>query len=119
MVISRLIGRMNALGNIRLVTRTWVLRSLICRSVTIRKPKSVGSTSIVGRNEAVEMRERRRLAKPLPDRPHIGEQNAAPLDHRIGLLPDVGAKVGAIRFGRGLQALSSRVEQPAVEGAAQ
>ena len=36
-----------------------------------------------GRDEAVEMRERRRLA-----RPHIGEQDAALLHHRIGLLAD-------------------------------
>jgi len=31
-VISRLIGIMNALGNTRLVTRIWALRSLIWRS---------------------------------------------------------------------------------------
>ena len=43
---------MKALGNIRLVTRTWLLRSLICRSVTMRKPNSVGSTSMVGRGNS-------------------------------------------------------------------
>ena len=68
----------------------------------------------VGRDEAIEVRKRRRLA-----RPHIGEQDAALLDHRIGLLPDVGAEVGAVRLGRRLQAFAVDVEQPAVEGAAQ
>ena len=48
MVMSRLIGMTKALGNIRLVTRTWVLRSLIWRSVSSRKPNSVGSTSMRG-----------------------------------------------------------------------
>jgi len=38
-----------AFGNIRLVTRTCVLASLICRSVTSRNPNSVGSTSMRGR----------------------------------------------------------------------
>ena len=68
----------------------------------------------VGRDEAIEMRKRRRLA-----RPHVGEQDAALLHHRIGLLPDVGAEVRAVRLGRRLQALAGDVEQPAVEGAAQ
>ena len=68
----------------------------------------------VRRDEAVEMRKRRRLA-----RAHIGEQDAALLHHRIGLLPDVGAQVAALRLGRRLQALAVDVEQPAVEGAAQ
>ena len=68
----------------------------------------------VGGDEAIEVRERRRLA-----RPHIGEQDAALLHHRIGLLLDVGAEVGAVRLGRRLQALAFDVEQPAVERAAQ
>ena len=68
----------------------------------------------VGRDEAVEMRKGRRLA-----RAQIGEQDAAPLDHRIGRLPDVGAEVAVVGLGRRLQALPLDVEQPAVEGAAQ
>ena len=51
--------------------------------------------------------------------PMIGEQDAAALHHRIGLLADVGAEVGAVRLGRRLQASAVDVEQPAVEGAAQ
>ncbi len=68
----------------------------------------------VRRDEAVEVRERRRLA-----RPQIGEQDAALLDHRIGLLLDVGAQVAVVRLGRRLQALAVDVEQPAVKRAAQ
>ncbi len=68
----------------------------------------------VGRDEAVEVREGRRLA-----RPHIGEQDAALLDHRIGLLADIGAHPAALGLGRRLQALALDVEQPAVERAAQ
>ena len=68
----------------------------------------------VGRGEAVEVRERRRLA-----RAHIGEQDAALLDHRIGLLADIGVHPAALRLGRRLQASALDVEQPAVEGAAQ
>src|SRR5215470_9911381 len=41
-----------ACGNIRLVTRTWVLASLICRSVSTRMPYSVGSISICGRGNS-------------------------------------------------------------------
>ena len=66
------------------------------------------------RGEAVEMRERRRLA-----RAHIGEQDPASLHHRVGLLPDIGAHPAARGLGRRLQALAGDVEQPAVEGAAQ
>ena len=66
------------------------------------------------RDEAVEMRERRRLA-----RAHIGEQDAVLLHHRIGLLADAVAHAAAFRLRRRLQALAADVEQPAVEGAAQ
>ena len=68
----------------------------------------------IGRGEAIEVREGRRLALA-----HIGEQDPAALHHRIGLLPDVGAHAAAFGLGRRLQALSRHVEQPAVEGAAQ
>ena len=160
---------MKAFGNIRLVTRTCALRSLIWRSVMTRKlahdlghrhvgvdrgvaeqlavaflrilvveeamqergvrridahferlqPVAVDGALeregvAVGRDEAVEVRKLRRLA-----RPHVGEQDAAPLHHRVGLLPDVGAEVRAVRLGWSLQALAGGVEQPAVEGAAQ
>ena len=57
MVISRLIGMTKAFGNIRLVTRTCVLVSLMRRSVISRKPKSVGSTSICGRVNSRMMRD--------------------------------------------------------------
>ena len=67
-----------------------------------------------GRDEAVEMRKRRRLAVA-----QIGEQDAVLLDHRIGLLLDVGAHPAALRLGRRLEALAGDVEQPAVERAAQ
>ena len=73
-----------------------------------------GEGVAVGRDEAIEMRERRRLA-----RPEIGEQDAALLDHRIGFLPDVGAEIAVVRLGRRLQAFAVDVEQPAVKGAAQ
>ena len=68
----------------------------------------------VGRDEAVEGRQRRRRA-----RAHIGEQDAALLDDRIGLLLDVGAEVAVVRLGRRLEALAVHVEQPAVKRAAQ
>ena len=68
----------------------------------------------VRRDEAVEMRKRRRLA-----RPHVGEQDAALFHHRVGFLPDVGAQLAVIRLGRSLQALAVDVEQPAVKGATQ
>ncbi len=67
-----------------------------------------------GRDEAVEVRQRGRLAAA-----HIREQDAALLDHRVGLLTDVGAHSAAFRLGRRLQALAGDVEQPAVECAAQ
>ncbi len=67
-----------------------------------------------GRDEAVEIRKRRRLA-----RAEISPQDAALLDHRIGFLFDVGAEIAAVRLGRRLQALAGDIEQPAVEGTAQ
>ena len=67
-----------------------------------------------GRDEAVEIRKRRRLA-----RAEIGPQDAALLDHRIGFLFDVGAEVAVVGLGRRLQACAVDVEQPAVERAAQ
>ena len=68
----------------------------------------------LGRDETVEVRELRRLA-----RTHVGEQDAAPLDHRIGLLPDIGAERRVVRLRGCLQARAVHVEQPAVERAAQ
>src|SRR5262249_10094229 len=70
-------------------------------------------------DEAVEVRKRWRRARILSTRPEIGEQDAAPLDHGIGLLLDVGAEVRAVGLSRRLQALAADVEQPAMEGAAQ
>src|SRR5689334_1570227 len=60
------------------------------------------------------MRKRRWLA-----RSHVGEQDAALLHHRISLLANVGAEVGALRLSRRLEALAALVEQPAVEWATQ
>jgi hypothetical protein len=68
----------------------------------------------VGRDEAVEMRECRRLA-----RSEIGEQDAALLHHRIRFLLDVGAEIAVVGLGRRLKTLAVYVEQPAVEGATQ
>jgi hypothetical protein len=67
-----------------------------------------------GRGKAVEPWQGGRLA-----RPHIGEQDAALLHHRIGLLPNIGAHAAALGLGRRLQALPRDVEQPAVERATQ
>ncbi len=67
-----------------------------------------------GRDEAVEMRERRRLA-----RPHIGEQDAVLLHHRVGFLADVVAHPAALGLCRRLQAATVDIEQPAVERATQ
>src|SRR5215467_8415129 len=66
------------------------------------------------RDETIEMRERRRLA-----RPEISEQDAALLHHRIGGLADVGTQAAPFRLGRRFQALAADVEQPAMERAAQ
>ena len=66
------------------------------------------------RNEAVELRKRRRLA-----RTEISEQNAALLHDRIGFLLDVGAQVAVVGLRRRLQAFAVHVEQPAVKRAAQ
>ena len=66
------------------------------------------------RDEAVELRERRRLAGA-----EIGPQDAALLHDRIGFLLDVGAQIAVVRLGRRLQAFAVDVEQPAVKGAAQ
>src|SRR5262245_7958411 len=60
------------------------------------------------------MRECRRLALA-----HIGEQDTAPLHHRIGLLADIGAHPAALGLSRGLEAAALDIEQPAMEGAAQ
>ena len=68
----------------------------------------------VGRDEAIEVRECRRLA-----RAEIGEQHAAALEHRVGDGLDVLAHPAAFRFGGRLDALAARVELPAVERAAQ
>ena len=66
------------------------------------------------RDEAVEIRKCRRLAAA-----EIGPENAALLDHRIGLLLEVGAQIAVVRLGRRLQALAVDVEQPAVKRATQ
>ncbi len=68
----------------------------------------------VGRDEAVDLRKCRRLAFA-----EIGPEDAALLDHGIGALLDALAQRGVLRLGRRLEALAGRVEQPAVEGAAQ
>ena len=52
-------------------------------------------------------------------RTHIGEQDAAPLHHRIGLLLDVAAEVELSGSAGVSQAVARHVEQPAVERAAQ
>src|SRR5581483_8588110 len=64
--------------------------------------------------KAVEFRKGRRFA-----RAEISPKDAALLDHRVGLLFDVGAEVAGVGLGRRLQALAGDVEQPAVKGAAQ
>src|SRR5262249_49373707 len=66
------------------------------------------------RDEAVEMRERRRLAGP-----EIGEQDAVLFHDRIRLLRDVGAEIAVVRFGRSFEALAVDIEQPAVKRATQ
>jgi hypothetical protein len=66
------------------------------------------------RDEAIEMRERRRLA-----RPHIGEQDPVLLHHRIGLVLDVLAQAAAFRLRRRVETLAGDVEQPAMERATQ
>src|SRR6476661_6848493 len=68
----------------------------------------------VWRDEAVKMRERRRLAWP-----EIGEQDAVLFHHRIRLLPDIGAEIAVVRFGRSFEALAVDIEQPAVKRATQ
>src|SRR5262245_39596148 len=68
----------------------------------------------VRRNEAIEMRKCRRLA-----RSEIGEQDAALLHHWIGFLLDVSAEIAVVGLGRRLKALTVYVEQPAVEGTTQ
>src|SRR5262249_10791578 len=68
----------------------------------------------VRRDEAVEMRKLRRRA-----RSHVGEQNSAALDHRISLLPHVGAEWTVFRLRRRLKTLAGDIEQPSVERTAQ
>src|SRR3954471_4013070 len=65
-------------------------------------------------DETIEARKFRRRA-----RSKIGEQDAAFLDHRVCLLPDVGVHAAAFRLRRAFQALTVDIEQPAMEGAAQ
>jgi hypothetical protein len=73
-----------------------------------------GERVLVRRDEAVEVRERRRLAGA-----EVGEQDAALLGDGIGLLPDVLAHAAAFGLGRRGEALAAYVEQPTVEAAAQ
>src|SRR6476646_9056482 len=68
----------------------------------------------VGRDEAVEMRKRRRL-----DGAEIGEQDTVLLHHRIRFLLDVGAEIAVVGFGRRLEASAVDIEQPAVKRAPQ
>src|SRR4029077_19348139 len=65
-------------------------------------------------DEAVDLRKRRRLAFA-----KVSPQDAALLDHGIGSLLDSFAEVRALRLRGRLDALAGRVEQPAMEPAAQ
>ena len=73
-----------------------------------------GEGMAVRRDEAVDLRKRRRLAFA-----EISPEDAALLDHGIGALLDALAQVRALRLRRRLQALAGDVEQPAMERAAQ
>ena len=66
------------------------------------------------RDEAVEIRKCRRLA-----RAEIGPQDAALLDQRIGFLLEVGAEIAVVGLGGRLQDFAIDVEQPAVKRAAE
>src|SRR5512142_1551301 len=65
-------------------------------------------------DKTIDLRKGRRLAFA-----EIRPEDAALLHHRIGALPDALAELRVLRLGWRLQALAGRVEQPAVEGAAQ
>src|SRR5213078_3943246 len=69
---------------------------------------------LVGRDEAVEARKRRRLAGA-----EIGEEDAASFGHRIRAQPDVLAKTTSRGLGGSLEAFAADVVKPAVERAAQ
>src|ERR1700722_18354594 len=73
-----------------------------------------GEGVAAGRDETVDLGEGGRV-----DLAQISPENAALLHDRIGALLDALAEFGIRRFGRRLQALAGRIEQPAVEGAAQ
>src|SRR5450631_2807820 len=65
-------------------------------------------------DESVDLRKRRRLAFA-----KIRPEDAALLDHGIGALFDALAEVRVLWLRRRLDALAGRVEQPAMERAAQ
>src|SRR5438046_5348737 len=69
---------------------------------------------LVGRDEAVEPRKRRRLAGA-----EIGEEDAASFSERIRAQPDVLAKAACRGLGGRLEAFAAGVVKPAVERAAQ
>ena len=75
-----------------------------------------GEHMAVGRAEAVQRGQRRRLRavgpEPAEQHPRAGLQ-------RIALLPDARAQAAAFGLGRGFDALAGHVELPAVERAAQ
>src|SRR5580704_10322593 len=73
-----------------------------------------GEGVAAGRDEAVDLGEGRRFALA-----QISPENAALLHDRISPLLDALAELGIRRFSRRLQALARRIEQPAMEGAAQ
>src|SRR5664279_4819735 len=73
-----------------------------------------GEGVAVGRDETVQLGKRRRLAFA-----EIGPEDAALLDHGVAALLDALAELRALRLRRRFQALARRVEQPAMERAAQ
>src|SRR5258707_3970525 len=68
----------------------------------------------IGRDEAVDLRKRRRLAFA-----QISPEDAALLDHGIRTLLDALAKVRALRLSGRLDALAGCIEQPTMERTAQ
>src|SRR5882724_2311921 len=68
----------------------------------------------VGRHKTIDLRKGRQLALA-----EISPENSAFFHDRISALLDTLAKLRIFRLGRRLKALAGRVEQPAVEGAAQ
>src|ERR1700676_3216153 len=73
-----------------------------------------GEGVAVGRDKTVDLGKDWRLAFA-----EIRPEDAALLDHGIGALFDALAELRVLWLGWGLQALTRRVEQPAMESAAQ